>query len=50
MYAYKKLGVKPGEAAATYAEKMRHDLNAALKDGGTTRGAPAGASSTAIRD
>ena len=51
MYAYQKNpGSKPAEAAATYAETMRHDLNAALAASRTTPGSEAPASATAIRN
>jgi hypothetical protein len=38
MYAYQKNpGSKPAEAAATYAETMRQELNAALTSSRATR-------------
>jgi orotidine-5'-phosphate decarboxylase len=48
MYAYQKNpGLKPAEAAATYAETMRHDLNTALA---SRRGSVGRASAAAIRN
>ena len=48
MYAYQKNpGSKPAEAAATYAETMRHDLNTALA---SRRGSVGRASAAAIRN
>jgi hypothetical protein len=39
MYAYQKNPeLKPAQAAATYAETMRHNLNTALAASRTTRG------------
>jgi len=51
MYVYQKNpGSKPAEAAATYAETMRQDLNTALAAASTTRGSSGAHTATAIRD
>ena len=51
MYAYQKNpAINPAEAAATYAETMRHDLNAALAAASATRNPSAAHSATSIRN
>jgi orotidine-5'-phosphate decarboxylase len=51
MYAYQKTpGSKPAEAAATYAETMRQELNTALASARAGRASEAHASATTVRD